>query len=99
MGTVIDSSVFIAAERGRYDLAGAVRRDPDNAFVIASITASELLRGVHQATPQRRAAREAFVEEVIAAFAVVAFDLPIARLHARLAAELAGRGNPVGAIT
>ena len=97
MGTVIDSSVFIATERGKYDLAGAVRRDPANEFVIASITASELLRGVHQADSERRATREEFVEAIITTFRVVAFDLPVARLHAKLASQLAARGHPVGA--
>jgi predicted nucleic acid-binding protein len=39
---------------------------------------------------------ERFVERVLASVPVVEFDLEIARLHARLDAELAAAGSPVG---
>ena len=64
---------------------------------IAAITASELLHGVHRATPEHRARREAFVEGVLAAFPAFAFDLLAARAHARLWAGLALAGTDVGA--
>jgi hypothetical protein len=41
---------------------------PDEEVGIAAITASELLHGVHRATPEHRTRREAFVEAVLAAF-------------------------------
>lgn len=48
MGTVIDSSVVIAAERGRLDRAEVLKSPPeDETLAIAAITASELLHGVH----------------------------------------------------
>jgi len=62
-----------------------------------AITASELLHGVHRATPEHRARREAFVEGVLAAFPPFAFDLLAARAHARLWAALAMAGTDVGA--
>jgi tRNA(fMet)-specific endonuclease VapC len=64
---------------------------------IAAITASELLHGVHRATETHRGQREAFVEATLAAFPVLAFDLLIARVHARLWAGLASSGAEVGA--
>jgi tRNA(fMet)-specific endonuclease VapC len=64
---------------------------------IAAITASELLHGVHRATPEHRGRREAFVESVLAAFPTIAFDLLVARVHARLRATLAAAGAGVGA--
>ena len=80
-------------------VAGALQRhlDPDERAAIASITVSELLHGVHRATMEHRARREAFVEGVLAAVPVVAFDLLAARSHARLWADLAAAGVDVGA--
>jgi tRNA(fMet)-specific endonuclease VapC len=63
---------------------------------IAAITASELLHGVHRATTEHRARREAFVEALLAAFPPLVFDLLCARSHARLWAELASSGIDVG---
>jgi tRNA(fMet)-specific endonuclease VapC len=64
---------------------------------IAAITASELLHGVHRATEEHRGRREAFVEGVLTAFPALAFDLLVARVHARLWAGLASTGTEVGA--
>jgi tRNA(fMet)-specific endonuclease VapC len=64
---------------------------------IAAITASELLHGVHHASAEHRGRREAFVEAVLAAFPALAFDLLVARVHARLWAGLASSGAEVGA--
>jgi predicted nucleic acid-binding protein len=65
--------------------------------VIASITASELLEGVHRAnTERRRAARESFVENLLGIVPVVPFDLRVARAYARLRARLP-RAAAVGA--
>ena len=98
MGTLIDSSVLIAAERGRLQLEAALGGRTDEAFAIAAITASELLHGVHRAkTQSQRQRREAYVEKLLASLPVLAFDLVVARLHASLAAELASRGVSVGA--
>lgn len=96
MGTVIDSSVLIATERGLLDLA-ALTSATDDEVAIASVTASELLHGVHRLKGAARARAERFVEGVLAAVPVVAFDLPVARVHAALSAELGARGTPVGA--
>src|SRR5260370_17058971 len=100
MGTVLDTTVFIELERGVRRLPAATAMDevskrleeqlgPAEEVGIATITASELLHGVHRATPEHRARREAFVEGVLAAFPPFAFDLLAARAHARLWAALA----------
>jgi tRNA(fMet)-specific endonuclease VapC len=63
MGRVIDSSLLVAAERGKLDLSSLRSTYSGEVFVIATITASELLEGVHRADGEnRRLAREAFVE-------------------------------------
>ena len=63
MGALIDSSVLIAAERGALDLDSILREHRDTEFALSSMTASELLHGVHRAsTEARKVKREAFVE-------------------------------------
>lgn len=95
---LIDTSVFIAAERGQLDLDTIITAHQGESVALAAITASELLHGVHRVqTPEQRAPREAFVEQVLAALPVVPFDLVVARIHARLWAELAAQGITVGA--
>jgi tRNA(fMet)-specific endonuclease VapC len=98
MGLIIDSSLLIAAERRRFDLEAFIEAEaPMEAIFITSVTASELLHGVHRATPERRAAREAYVEFILGDLPILAFDLPSARRHARLWASLEVSGNRIGA--
>jgi tRNA(fMet)-specific endonuclease VapC len=70
---------------------------PAEEVAIAAITASELLHGVHRASPEHQARREAFVEAVLVAFPPMPFGLLAARAHARIWAELAAAGQDVGA--
>lgn len=107
MGTLLDTTVFIELERSARRLPPATammevshrleeQLGPAEEVGIAAITASELLHGVHRASPGHRARREAFVEAVLAAFPPFPFDLLAARAHARLWAELAAAGLNVG---
>jgi tRNA(fMet)-specific endonuclease VapC len=95
---LIDSSVFIALERRGQrlnDLAAAV---PDVPLALASITASELLAGVHRAdSPERRLRREAFVEAILERVPVLPFELRTARVHAQIWAHLMSGGRSIGA--
>jgi tRNA(fMet)-specific endonuclease VapC len=108
VGTVLDTTVFVEFERATRTLPAeramqAVgerledRLGTDDEVAIAAITASELLHGVHRATEEHRARREAFVSAVLDAFPVLSFDLLVARVHARLWAGLASSGTDVGA--
>jgi predicted nucleic acid-binding protein len=98
VGTLIDSSVLIAAEREALDLGAARLAHADEPVGIAAITASELLHGVQRATTAaRRQRRETFVERLLAALPVFPFDLVTARIHASLWAGLAAKGTHVGA--
>lgn len=108
MGTLLDATVFIDLERAVRRLPPATamaavserleeQLGPDEEVAIAAITASELLHGVHRASPEHRARREAFVEAVLAAFPPLPFGLLAARAHARIWAELAATGHDVGA--
>ena len=108
MGTLLDTTVFIQMERrltslppasAMSDVLGLLAQDlgSDEVVGMASITASELLHGVHRATTPHRVRREAFVEALLAGFPPLPFDLPCARAHARIWADLAAGGNDVGA--
>jgi tRNA(fMet)-specific endonuclease VapC len=108
MGTVLDTTVFIELQRAMRALPAeqamkevAQRMEAQlgesEDVGIAAITASELLHGVHRATEKHRGQRGTFVESILAAFPVIAFDLLVARVHARLWAELASSGGEVGA--
>ena len=98
MATLIDSSVLIAAERGRFDWDRVVAVHATEEVALAAITASELLHGVHRASSARtRTRRSAFVEQLLARLPVVPFDLLAARVHARVWAELAAKGISIGA--
>ncbi len=95
MGTLIDSSVLIAWERNQVILEHRLADSADEDFGISAIT--ELLHGVHRAsTPAQRRRREAFVEGLLSRIPVIAFDAVVARIHARMAAELASLGTAVG---
>ena len=107
MGTILDTTVFVELERATRGLPrdGAMqevsgrlqeRLGGEEEVAIAAITASELLHSVHRASDEHRAQREAFVEAVLEAFPVHAFDLLVARVHARLWAGLASSGADVG---
>ena len=97
MATLIDTSVLIAAERGRLDPAALQRERDDEEIAMAAITASELLHGVHRLrNAVARARAERFVEELLDLIPVLPFDLDVARVHARLDAELSAAGTAVG---
>ena len=88
MGLVIDSDVWILAERsgGKLDLA---RWSEYGGAYMSAITASELLVGVERASSaQRKAQRGAFVENLLSIIPVLEFSMPVVRTHARMVAAL-----------
>ena len=97
MGTLIDTSVLIAAERGQLDLDRLVGEDGGEPVALSAITAAELLHGVHRLRGAGRARAERFVERLLDRIPVFDFDLPVARVHAMLSADLATRGIAIGA--
>jgi len=98
VAVLIDASVLIEWERGRLDVAERVNGRSDEEFFLSVITASELLHGVHRATDRGiRARRSAFVEAVLGEFPVLPLEMLTARIHAELWADLAARGELVGA--
>jgi tRNA(fMet)-specific endonuclease VapC len=98
VGVLIDASVLIEQERGRIELSRRLAGREEEEFFLSVITASELLHGAHRAADAGvRARRSAFVEAVLNQFPLLPIDLGTARIHAQLWAELAARGEMIGA--
>jgi len=95
---LIDTSVFVAMERSGVSLVSTLEPYRVESIALAAVTASELLHGVHRAdSAVRRGRREAFVEAILRAVPVLAFDLEVARVHARVWADLRTRHSAIGA--
>lgn len=93
MAVLIDTSVLVDRER-----AGRVAEPIGNEDVaISVITVSELLQGVERASGERRARRQALVEQILATFEPIPVTSAVARVHAGIWADLARRGQMIGA--
>ncbi len=97
MGLILDSSLLIADERGKFDMPGFLGQFPAQKPIITAITASELLHGVERADDaSRKARRQRHVEQILARTAILPFDLAQARCHAQIWANLEMRGLIIG---
>lgn len=89
--------MLIDVERGSVDIDKFVSRRSAEPFFISTISASELLHGVHRAKNEAvRRTRAAFVESILASFPVLPIDLETARAHAELWASLSAAGKLIG---
>jgi predicted nucleic acid-binding protein len=98
VGLLIDSTVFIQAERTRKTpeqlVADLSDRWGDVELAVSAMSAGELFHGCWRAdTPARRAQREEFVEAILAAIPVVPITLPIMRVFGEIDARLSARGR------
>jgi predicted nucleic acid-binding protein len=97
MGLIIDTGIFIRAERDGHRNPRAALPQGEEA-AITSITLSELLEGVHlAASPARARVRIAFIEQLPGIVPILPFDEEIARYHAKLRAIQRSRGKMIGA--
>ncbi len=98
MGFLIDSTVFIFAERQQLPpdrlLAALGERFGDVELAVSVMTAGELLHGCWRAdTPARRGRREEFVEAVLSAVPAIPVTLGIMRVFAEIDARLSRKGG------
>jgi tRNA(fMet)-specific endonuclease VapC len=97
MGIICDTSLLIAAEKKRFDLASFFLAHPHDEFWLAAVSASELLHGAERATDTKhRTERRNFVEGVLKQLAIAPFGSDEARHHARLWATLESKGTIIG---
>lgn len=93
---IIDTSVFVAWERTGTPIDFSPWRDEGETF-ISAITVSELLVGVHRATPvARRIKRSLFVESVIELMVCLDVTVEVARVHAELSTAQSAAGKIIG---
>lgn len=92
---LLDTTFLIDTERNGDALDDVIADDDDVA--VAAITIAELRVGALLAKGRRKAARIAYVEDVIVTIPVLAYNLEVAEAHARLLAEVRSRGKPRGA--
>ncbi len=96
MGLVIDTNVFILAEKSDARIDFTRWAQHGDAF-ISSVTISELWVGVHKADSAKRwGRRAAFVEAIERTIPTLDFTAAVARVHARMLADLPS-GTTVGA--
>lgn len=96
MGLILDSCIFIQAERKNVAIDFNQWASYQHTY-ISAITVSELLVGVFRANnPSRRLKRSAFVETIISKIPTLDFTLKTARIHAELYSHLAKNGNLIG---
>lgn len=97
MGILVDSTVFIGAERkgwsARQALADIAERFPDEGLAISVITLAELAHGAVRAdTLSRRASRQVFIHELMAVIPA----LPVTASAALKAGEIDGSNKSRG---
>ena len=96
MAILIDTGLLVDLERGVANpKVDAAIGEEDRA--ISVITVSELLHGVHRAEGAQRARRSAFVEHLLAGMRALEITEQVARVHADIWAQLAARGEVIGA--
>lgn len=96
MAVLIDTDMLVDLERG------VVNPEVENAIgdedrAISVITVSELLHGVHRASGAQRTRRRAFVEHLLGGMRAIEITEQIARVHADVWAQLAAKGQLIGA--
>jgi tRNA(fMet)-specific endonuclease VapC len=96
VAVLIDTDLLVDVEHGVGSQAMEQRLGEEER-AISVITVSELLHGVHRATGARRARRSAFVEHLLAGLPAIPITEQVARVHAGVWAELAERGQVIGA--
>ena len=100
MGLVLETTVFIGAERQGRTVRGLLEdlraRFGNEELAISVITAAELVHGIWRASsPRIRAAREEFVEEVFSRIPAHSISLRSARIAGQIEAQLRARGKPI----
>jgi predicted nucleic acid-binding protein len=98
MGIIIDTSVFIRAERNNQSLSVLVSGLPlDDDVYISVVTISELLVGVYRANNKEwRIIRSAYVEQILSSFIAIEITASISRIHSTIVADLMQRGQIIG---
>jgi tRNA(fMet)-specific endonuclease VapC len=94
---LFDTTFLIDAERSGGDLDDVI--DDDDDVAIAAITIAELRVGALLANRRNKAARTAYVEDIVTTVPVLDYNLEVAEAHASLLADIRTHERPRGAHT
>ncbi len=94
---LFDTTFLVDAERSGSDLDDVI--DDDDDVAIAAVTIAELRVGALVANRRRKAARSAYVEDIIATIPVLNYDVEVAEAHAALLVEVRSQGKPAARTT
>jgi len=97
VGLILDSSVLVAAERAggnaRHALTEIAVRVPGEDVALSVVTLAELAHGAVRAnTPERKARRQQFIRDLMAALPVHAVSASVALRAGQIDGESAARG-------
>lgn len=92
---LFDTAVLVAVERGRATLSSMLQTEDDPA--VAALTVAELLVGAKLGSGEHVTRRLRFIDEVLARFPVIPYDIAIVDGHAELVAFSRLAGSPRGA--
>jgi tRNA(fMet)-specific endonuclease VapC len=98
MGLILDTCLFIAEERNRFDLGGFLKAHTSELAAMSTVTVSELQTGVHFAdTEERRLVRAKNMERQIELVRLIAFGYVEAMAHSKIVFALRRSGALIGA--
>ncbi len=98
MGLILDSSLLIADEREKFNLSVWLRSRPPEPIAVSAITLWELWLGIEVEVDSGRARRRRrWLDRAFRRLEIIPFDTILARVHARLWAQLAAAGQMIGA--
>ncbi len=97
MGVVVDSSIFVAAERGRFDWVGFHAEIGAERLYVTVMTLAELLHGAERAdSPERKEKRMGFIGDVEARYPLLAFCRDEAVVYSKIWASISAAGTLIG---
>jgi len=97
MGVVVDSSIFIADERGRFDWAAFTAGLENEDLILTAVTLAELLHGAARAdSEERRIARRSHIQDIEVRFPFLPFGRSAAAEYADIWSSLSTAGNLIG---
>lgn len=97
MGVVVDSSIFVAAERGRFDWVGFHAELGAERLYITVMTLAELLHGAERAdSPERKERRMEYIGAVEVRYPLLPFCRDEAVVYSKLWAAMSAAGTLIG---
>lgn len=96
MAIILDADVIIRGEKGTFDLKKWVTSRANDQFEVAAITVAVLWHGVERASGRHKAAREHYLQAVLAPLPIIPYTEQTAYEHARIWADLESSGKRIG---